>query len=193
MSACDENKICKIILIDHIIFFLITAIHFIFIFLIYEPDFNNILDTYNSSPLFNFKTNNDCNTYSLVLHQWEGINGDEKEIKPDKDGIPQEHYVTIREDEIDIKKINGVCFDYKHIRYIDLLNNDQIIKKGTNCPDKYPKNCGVIDTLLQELCIETEQNCPLYNIGIGNNPNGNYLISQIGAINFWLSKMGSLI
>ena len=30
----------------------------------------------------------------------------------------------------------------------------------------YPQDCGTIDTLDQHLCIETGENCPLYDVGI---------------------------
>ena len=53
--------------------------------------------------------------------------------------------------------------------YKELLYNNQIIKKGENCSKEYPKNCGVIDTLEQQLCIKEEENCPLYDIGIDQN------------------------
>ena len=48
------------------------------------------------------------------------------------------------------------------------MYNGQIIKKGTKCPSEYPKNCGRIDTLEQELCIKENEKCPLYDAGIGN-------------------------
>ena len=37
-------------------------------------------------------------------------------------------------DETDIKKINGKYFCFKNISYRDLLNNGQIVKKGSECP-----------------------------------------------------------
>ena len=85
---------------------------------------------------------------------------------PNPEGDDSER--TSVEDETDIKKINGKYFCYKHLSYIDLLNNGQIIKNGSECPSEYPKNCGKLDTLKQELCIEEHKKCPLYDIGIGN-------------------------
>ena len=54
--------------------------------------------------------------------------------------------------------------------YLDLLNNGQIIKIGTECPEQYKKNCWRIDKLNQELCIKENDKCPLYDVGIGNPP-----------------------
>ena len=70
-------------------------------------------------------------------------------------------------DATDIKKINGKFFCFRNISYKDLLNNGQIIKKGSECPLEYHKNCGKLDTLEQELCIKENEKCPLYDIGIG--------------------------
>ena len=86
-------------------------------------------------------------------------------------------------DETDIKIINGNYFCYKYISYRDLLNNGQIIKKGSKCPSKYPKNCGILDALKQELCIEEHKKCPLYDIGIGNKSNDdNYIYNNYSNI-----------
>ena len=174
MSAFDEKKISKIVIINCRILLGLAVFHFISLFFIGEPNFNNILDNYKLSPLFDFETNTKCIITGLTLHKWGGIKKYEKEYRSGDNGLPEEYEVTTIENEVDIKKINGVYFCYKNKRYIDLLNNGQIIKKGENCPNEYPNNCGTIDTLLQELCIENGQNCPLYDIGIGNNPNNNY-------------------
>ena len=77
----------------------------------------------------------------------------------------------------DITKINGYSFCYKYISYKDLLYNGQIIKKGETCPQEYQKNCGIIDTLEQELCIKNEDKCPLYDLGIGQKTDtANYIL-----------------
>ena len=57
------------------------------------------------------------------------------------------------------------CYDKKI--YKDLLYNGQIIKKDETCEGQYLKDCGIIDTLEQHLCIKNEENCPLYDVGIG--------------------------
>ena len=76
------------------------------------------------------------------------------------------HSVKGTADITDIAKINGYKFCFKKISYRDLLYNGQIIKKGESCPQEY-KNCGIIDTLDQQLCIKNSENCPLYDVGIG--------------------------
>ena len=78
-----------------------------------------------------------------------------------------------------ITKINGKYFCYKNISYIDLLKNGQIIKNGTECPKEYNKKCGKIDTLNQELCINVNEKCPLYDAGIGHQPDStNYIYDK---------------
>ena len=78
----------------------------------------------------------------------------------------------------DIKLINGHYFCYKHISYKDLLYNGQIIKKGERCPQQYENNCGIIDTLEQELCIKNGEKCPLYDVGIGQNTDSINYVSK---------------
>ena len=65
-------------------------------------------------------------------------------------------------------------FCYKYISYKDLLYNGQIIKKGAECPSQYPKNCGRLDTLEQELCIKNTEKCPLYDLGLGYKYDSSY-------------------
>ena len=65
-----------------------------------------------------------------------------------------------------------VCYDKK--TYNELLYNGQIIKKNETCGNEYEINCGIIDTLEQQLCIKSNEKCPLYDIGIGEMNNENY-------------------
>ena len=82
-------------------------------------------------------------------------------------------------DETDIKKINGKYFCFKNISYRDLLNNGQIVKKGSECPLEYHKNCGKLDTLEQELCIKENEKCPLYDAGLGEQLDSqNYIYNE---------------
>ncbi len=68
-----------------------------------------------------------------------------------------------------IIKINGYKFCYeKKNTYKELLYNNQIIKKSENCKDNY-KDCGIIDTLEQKLCIKQDEECPLYDVRIKTN------------------------
>ena len=86
---------------------------------------------------------------------------------------------TVTIDKTPIAKINGNYFCYKHISYRELLNNGQIIKNGSVCPSDFPKNCGKLDTLKQELCIKENGKCPLYEIGIGNkSDDDNYTYNE---------------
>ena len=58
--------------------------------------------------------------------------------------------------------------------YKELLYNNQIIKQNEKCPNGY-KNCGIIDTLGQILCMPIDDECPLYDVGIAEDNNTNNL------------------
>ena len=158
-----ENKYLTIIGI--IVFSSLSIIHLIYHYSMKESDFLNIIDTLESSPLFEFELNKTfCNWRSnVVFHKWEG----RKERYFDRHSILL--FSTRIVDETNIEKINGYKFCYKHISYKDLLYNGQIIKEEGTCPEKYNKNCGIIDTLNQKLCVNEEMNCPLYDVAIGQN------------------------
>jgi hypothetical protein len=140
-----ENKYFVII---NLIMSLLPIIHLVFYFLIKEEDFEFTFEFFSDSPIFNFSIGKNCyQKSSIIFHEDKDIN------------------------ENNIYKINGNLFCYKKMIYKYLLYNGQIIKKGEQCPQKYNKTCGTIDTLKQELCIKNEENCPLYDIGIGDPPN----------------------
>ena len=152
MCDCLSNLIEEYFIIIVLIFIIvITIIHFVFYFKIKKTDLNFIFQAFDSSPLFDFSVDSNCNANShVIFHTLEGINDQTK---------------------TNIEKIDGKYFCYKKILYKDLLYNGQIIKKEENCPEKFNKNCGIIDTLEQQLCIKNEDNCPLYDIGLGIPPN----------------------
>ena len=151
MCLCDLIKNKYLLIFDLVFLIAIIIMHFVFYFNIKQTNLEYIFQAFDSSPLFDSRVSTNCDTYShIIFHVWEGIDDQSK---------------------TNIEKINGNFFCYKKILYKDLLYNDQIIKKGENCPQKYNKNCGVIDTLQQQLCIKNEENCPLYDIGIGIPPN----------------------
>ena len=164
-----NNKVVFVI-IEVALIFIIGIVHVVFRYLIKETEFS-VFDLFDSSPLFGFELKNDCgNMSALSLHKFGGILLEEWDIDEKR---------IHNEGKTDIKIINGKYFCYKHISYIDLLNKGQIIKNGSECPSEYPKNCGKLDTLKQELCIKDNEKCPLYEIGIGNNPDyKNYTYDQ---------------
>ena len=144
-----ENK--YLVTFDFILIIAITIIHFVFYYQIKKTDLDFIFKAFDSSPLFDFSVDSNCDSNSYVIfHTWEGLSAQTK---------------------TNIEKINGKYFCYKKILYKDLLYNGQIIKKEENCPEAYNKNCGIIDTLEQKLCIKNDENCPLYDVGIGIPPN----------------------
>ena len=160
---CLIEKINKISLIwiDLIVILISSILHTIFGFIRDLPDFNTY-ELFNLSPFFDFSLWEYCYSRN-VFHTWGGWKT--KEYSPSSESEEWVFY-----DETNITIINGKAFCYKYISYIDLLNNGQIIKNGTDCPKEYNKNCGRIDTLNQELCIEEYKKCPLYDIGIGLPP-----------------------
>ena len=162
------------IIIEVALIFIIGIVHVVFRYLIKETEFS-VFDLFDSSPLFGFELKNDCgNMSALSLHKWGGILLEDF----DSDGK-----IIYNEGKTDIKKVNGKYFCYKHISYINLLNNGQIIKNESECPSEFPKNCGKLDTLEQELCIKENEKCPLYDLGIGNkSDDDNYIYDEYSNI-----------
>ena len=158
------NKV-PLIWLEIIVILASSVLHVIIGFKRPLPDFS-AYELFNSSPFFAFYLMDICyhGTENNNFHTWGGGSKSEKYY-----GDDEPHWTIC--DETNITKINGYDFCYVSKSYIDLLNNGQIIKNGTECPKKYNKNCGRIDTLNQELCIEEYEKCPLYDIGIGLPPN----------------------
>ena len=122
--------------------FIFGVLHIVFGFVRKEPAFNTY-DLFNSSPFFDFSLNEHCET-SNNFHTWGGWKRKEKDHDGSDDSYSWHYY-----DRTNLTKINGKCFCFSNISYIDLLYNGQIIKNGTECPKDYNKNCGRIDTLNQ--------------------------------------------
>ena len=152
MSKCETLP-----LISFLLMLLLEIMHFIFNFVIKETNLDKIIDSLESSPIYNLRIGGSCyDDKSIILHKWKGIY--QNKYNDDK---------SKTEGETEIDKINGyyLCYDTKK-SYIELLYNGQIISKNEKCRIGY-KNCGIIDTLEQQLCIPENDNCPLYDIGIG--------------------------
>ena len=173
MSFIDKLYNKGLIFSELVILLSISILHIVFGFLIKRNEFN-IYALFDSSPLFDFSLGSNCRDKSAVIfYRWGGI---KEEIKRHKD---DDGPGIIIYDETDIKMINGNYFCFKNISYINLLKNGQIIKKKSKCPSEYPKNCGRLDTLEQELCIKEYDFCPLYDIGIGNkSDDDNYIYDE---------------
>ena len=163
MSDCSDYLPCIIF----IIILLFQIMHFVFFFFMKETDFNTIFDTLDSSPIFNLRIAHTCNQDEHIVFQyWKG-----------KDRAKEYYLYDATKPKIEgkteIAKINGYYFCYEVKKsYKELLYSGQIISKSQKCPFGY-KNCGTIDTLEQELCIPENDNCPLYDAGIGKE-NGIY-------------------
>ena len=162
----DAKDIMKTIFINFDFIFLIASgiIRFVFYFSIKETDLESIFTIFESSPLFNFDLRKSCDNDShIIFHEYKGIKDSTKIV-----------------DRTDIDKINGYQFCYKYISYKELLYNNQIIKNNKKCEDNYPKDCGIIDTLEQHLCIKNDEKCPLYDIIIGEPENKELYINKEG-------------
>ena len=160
---CIIEKFDKVplIWIELIVILISGTSHIILAFTRNMPEFN-AYELFNSSPIFDLSLFDFCvGLQTNIFHTWGGW----KRYESSSKDSGWKFY-----DETNITKINGYCFSYKYKSYISLLNNGQIIKNGTECPKEYNKNCGRIDTLNQELCIEENEKCPLYDIGIGLPP-----------------------
>ena len=160
----EENR--KLLILDAIFILLIGVVHLIFYFFIKQSDFENLFDTYESSPLFNLniRQSENCGSQSPYTFQvWEGV----KE-KLSRRGSHSGRSIV---DKTDLNQLNGHLFCYDYKSYRELLYNGQITKNGNGCPSQYEKNCGIIDTLNQHLCIEQDEKCPTYDLGLGDNKN----------------------
>ena len=105
INKLDTNFI-RILLTSIIL--IVSIVHIVFGFLIKVNDFNTF-DILDSSPLFNFSINKDCQgKSSIIFHRWGG-----REVKDwnidDDFNIEIETKIV---DETDITKINGNYFCY---------------------------------------------------------------------------------
>ena len=123
----EENR--KLLILDAIFILLIGVIHLIFYFFIKQSDFENLFDTYESSPLFNLKIlqNENCGSQSPYTFQvWEGV----KKKVSSKNRHSRRKIV----DKTNLNKLNGHLFCYDYKSYRELLYNGQITKNGNGCP-----------------------------------------------------------
>ena len=111
MSFSDNLKNKYFAIIDFILLLIFGVIHLVFYFIIKETDFENIFDTFESSPLFELKISPNCGSYShIVFHVWEGY-----EVSTRGRNSNSRTKIV---DRTDIDRINGNYFCYKkfHIK-----------------------------------------------------------------------------
>ena len=162
----EEMKcIYCLLCIDFLLIFAIAITHIVFYSHMKENDLINIFDIFeefNYSPLFDFNISSSCGKDSyIIFHALQGAT------------FPN----NVRINGKEINRINGYYFCYKYKSYKYLLYNNQIIKG--QCGNTFPKDCGIIDTLEQHLCIKDGEKCPLYDIRIDEPKNtGNYTYKE---------------
>ena len=92
MSKCETLP-----LISFLLMLLLEIMHFIFNFIIKETNLDKIIDSLESSPIYNLRIGGSCyDDKSIILHKWKGIY--QNKYKDDK---------TKTEGETEIVKING--------------------------------------------------------------------------------------
>ena len=132
---------------------------------IFWPKFNMnptllVQQTLASSPFIDFNIgNNNTEGQSLIgpFLYWDGRST----------YVEEEGDVELTPPQT-IWRIYGKYMDYKkYLTYEQLLNNGNIIKKDLECKEGF-KNCGIIDTLNQQLCLPKNISCPLNDIEIIN-------------------------
>ena len=163
IEKLEDNR--KLLILDAIIILLIGIVHLIFYFFIKPSDFDNLFDTYESSPLFNLdiKKSENCGSQSPYTFQvWEGV----KKKKVSRKSRRSKSKIV---DKTNLNKLNGHLFCYDYKSYRELLYNGQI--RRNECPSQYEKDCGIIDTLNQHLCIEKDEICPTYDLGLDDEEN----------------------
>ena len=126
-----------------------------------------------------YLNNYNCRDEYINFHIWEGI---KKTIYYREGKKKRSETVIVGKSEINRKNGHYFCYT-KRMTYKELLYNNQIIKKDEKCKDGY-KNCGIIDTLEQQLCMPQDDECPLYDVGISednkykNNTDYTYAITS---------------
>ena len=62
-----------ILIINIIAIIALSIIHFVFYFFIEKTNYENLFDTFESSPFYDFKVDDNCGANdNLVFHRWEG-------------------------------------------------------------------------------------------------------------------------
>ena len=165
MCIIEELNKTALRMVGLIAIFAISILHIVIGFRRSVPDFYTY-DLFNLSPIYDFSIDYSCNNkQSKVFHKWGGWK------QWEYDSLEKKYEFKFY-DMTDIQKVNGkyFCYNEAKLTYMDLLRNGQIIKNGTQCPEEYKKKCGRIDTLNQELCIKENDKCPLFDVGIGYQP-----------------------
>ena len=115
---------------------------------------------------------------------------------------PYDEKGTCKRNMDDIYKEGKVCYDYNSIhfwkgkKFIILKKNiftylENAILKDEECPEG-TKNCGIIDNNENELCINTNLNCPI-NYLSENKLNNDFSSVSIGDKIFYYGNDGNII
>ena len=129
-------------------------------------------ETLDSSPLIDFDLNenetiNRNEKLRLRFFLWPGRSYSYVDDTEGEDDYSLSNTIHVQlNDPQYIYKIYGQFLDYrKYKTYEELLNSGNIIKKNEKCKEGFT-NCGIIDTLDQQLCLPENVNCPINDIEI---------------------------
>ena len=142
-----------------------------------KPSFKEILD---KRILLNFSLSEEkCKNSSYFFYEWNGRKGNIPYNTTCWDSYDKEYYPCVKKEykilseRQNIKKIYNYYFCYSnYYTYGSLLENN-IIKNNESCPNHF-KDCGIIDTLNQKLCLDKSMECPLTDLIILDYNDLNY-------------------
>ena len=131
IEAFDKPPLIMVAIIS---IFAIGILHIVVGFKRPIPDFSTY-DLFNIAPIYDSSVDDNC--YSKQANIFHTLGG-WKQLEWDFyfNRFEYKYY-----DVTPIKKINSKFFCYNRSKktYMDLLNNGQIIEKGTECPEGYKK------------------------------------------------------
>ncbi len=177
----SSKKIAFLFIIFDIIEIANMILLFIILFNSYiddsKPSYEKILD---KRILLNFSLSEEkCKNSSYFFYEWNGREGNVPYNTTCWDSYDKEYYpctkkkYKILSKRQNIKKIYNYYFCYSNYETYGSLLEKNIIKNNESCPNHF-KDCGIIDTLNQKLCLNELMECPLTDLIILDYNDLNY-------------------
>lgn len=178
----ENNRIKPAILVAHIITIaactLISYLGYLFVNSSQYKSIDSLGDNWNLSPIlkaeFSKKTCSELGMVDIIVDQWPGTNEgcDCTNKVTDKNGTIEEgtcsrfkgsseknckDVASIANKTYSIWRNHHFCGQLMNVtNYFDLL----YVKKSDECMPEY-KSCGLLDTLQNKLCVNSQDECPL--------------------------------